>query len=138
MVTMIGSDTLSRFLKAAEGRPFQWAPPHHDCLSWLADWVAVRRGVDPARSWRGSYRTERGAIRILKREGGAIALLDKALLPLGITRTDVPGRGDIGVIKTPEGAVGVIVLDGSTAALGRGGLMIRRIDLLRPVAAWAM
>lgn len=128
---MLTSDTLSVFLKAASERPFSWGS--HDCLMWLADWIVVARGIDPAADWRGRYRSAFAAARILKRRGGAIGHLDACLRPFGIARTETAARGDIAVLVAPEGKMGGIVLGRSVAVVGEAGLRVRRLPI---VAAW--
>jgi hypothetical protein len=129
-------DGLGDFLRAASRRDFSWGD--HDCCMWLADWVALRRGADPAAGWRGRYTTPLGAARIIKRRGGLVAHLEGCLAPLGIERTDEPGRGDIAVVGAAEGDCGAIVI-GSTVALVpllQPGIIVRPRSVAPIIAAW--
>lgn len=128
------TDALYDFLRSASRREFIWGS--WDCCMWLADWVALQRGADPAAGWRGHYHTPLGAARIIKRRGGLVAHLDDCLAPLGIERTDDPGRGDIAAVAASEGESGAIVL-GSTVALLQGpGLIVRHTSIAPIMAAW--
>lgn len=107
---------------------------------WLADWVALQRGTDPAAGWRGHYRTPLGAARIIKRRGGLVAHLDGCLAPLGIECTDIPSRGDIAVVGAVEGNCGAIVL-GSTVALVpllKPGIVVRPRSAAPVIVAWSI
>lgn len=134
MLMLVGTDPLTLYLKAAAERPFQWG--EHDCLKgFLSGWVALKRGVEPGAEW--SYRTEREARAILKEAGGAVAHLDRCMKPLGIERTKAPKRGDIAIVKAPEGEMGAILFGSeSTASLFKRGLLIRRSAPI--LAAWSI
>lgn len=131
MAAILSTDPLRDFLRAAAERPFSWG--EHDCLMWLAEWVGQQRGFDPAANWRGRYRTAMGATRILRRRGGAVAHLDLCLAPFGVRRTREPRRGDIAVVRAPEGDTGGIVLGHGVATFGAGSLFVRPLPV---VAAW--
>lgn len=52
-----------------KGRPFDWKT-QHDCGPGLVGaLVRAMTGEDVAKRWRGTYRTERGALRVMRREG---------------------------------------------------------------------
>ena len=135
---ILGTDPLSAFLRAASGRPFSWG--EHDCLMWLADWIEARRGLDPAAEWRGRYRSERGAMRIVAEAGGMVEHVARVVEPHGIMRTKEPKRGDIAVTDTPDGHMGAIVMKGTTAALARGPMpvLIRKVTVAPIIAAWSL
>lgn len=101
-------DALYQFIRNGARRSFQYG--QWDCLLRLAAWTEFVTGKDAAAPWRGRCSSEWGAARILRREGGMIALLEKAYAPLGYVRTDHPQRGDIAVVDTPSGPTGAIVL----------------------------
>jgi hypothetical protein len=112
----------------------------------LADWVLLKHGFDPAARWRGSYDDEAGAQRVVENEGGTLALLDKALLPHGISRTRSPISGNICIVKAPtqrtDGgsvtrATGALCLSSNLRAVMSVdiGLVIAELPL---VAAWSV
>lgn len=122
---------LVSYLRAASARPFVWG--EHDCLLWLGEWVAAQRGSNPAQSFCGRYRTRLGAMRIVKRHGGMVELLDRTLLPLGFRRTEECEPGDIAVVAAPEGEMGAIVTGSFMALRGVNSIFYRRLPVL---AAW--
>jgi hypothetical protein len=131
---LVGADPLTEFLRSAAQRGFSWG--EHDCLLWLADWIEDRRGVDAAGLLRGSYRTALEAQRLVKREGGLVALIDQRMAPLGIARTDQPQRGDIAIVDGPENRMGALILDGASARLFEGGIVVTPLPITPVVAAW--
>lgn len=55
--------------------PFEWGS--NDCCIFAADAVREITGIDHAADVRGSYRTERGAARVLAQLGGVAELAAK-------------------------------------------------------------
>jgi hypothetical protein len=80
-----------------------------DCLMALANIYMAALGVDPAAAWRGRYRTERGARRLMGK-GGVLKATTKGAGSVGWRRI-APAKalpGDLGVARTVNGAAGVI------------------------------
>lgn len=97
-----------------------------DCCLWLADWVMeCRGGPDPVARWRGHYSTELGCARLLKREGGMVALVHSAAATAMLAATNDPRPGDIGLVwgMTPRGLgdIGAIKTANGWAMLKHGG-----------------
>jgi hypothetical protein len=90
--------TLPEYLAALARKRFAYG--ESDCLMILADWVRIRRGVDPAADVRGIYRDEAGCRAVLIARGGLVRCIERALAPLGIGRTATPRHGDIGLVRT--------------------------------------
>ena len=143
---LLGADPLSQFLNRAAAIPFAWG--RHDCLLWLADWIAERRGLDPASELRGKYSTMLQAARIVREAGGVARLVDISTRALGLSRA-MPGapnawkRGDIAVVAVGgEGgqhfgnAAGAILLGGSAALICEAGLVMPRLADVDVIAAW--
>ncbi len=61
---------LNDAIKAAQGRPFSWG--EFDCCLFAADCAMAVCGLDPAKPYRGKYKTEAGAKRQLKRVSGSL------------------------------------------------------------------
>lgn len=61
---------LSDVIKAALGRPFSWG--EFDCCLFAADCAVAVCGVDPAEQYRGKYKTETGAKRLIKKNHGSL------------------------------------------------------------------
>jgi hypothetical protein len=90
---------LTAFLRRAAGEPFRFG--EWDCAMTLANWVREVSGEDPAPMLRGRYRTRLGWMRIVKREGGLVALVGALAFGAGMKPTDRPAPGDVGVVEVP-------------------------------------
>jgi hypothetical protein len=126
-------DDLSRFIRAATERSICWG--EWDCLMFVASWVRERRGDDPAQPWRGRYRSEFGAARMMLEQGGMVPLMALGLGAIGMQRTNDPKRGDVAVVNGAEGETGAIILGVNSASIGHRGLFVRRAPI---VAAWSV
>ena len=85
---------LAAQVEAVRSRPFEWG--QHDCATWAAEVRLAMTGQDAAAAWRGRYRSERGALRTLRRlgfqtmEAGVTGVLSDPLpTPLLAQRGDV-------------------------------------------------
>lgn len=90
---------LGDYLAGAARKPFVWGA--HDCSLWVADWVALRAGYDPAEPYRGRYTTARGCARLITRAGGLVALWGRALAALQSIQCAEPG--DVGIVHLRRG-----------------------------------
>lgn len=133
------TDALADFLRRDARRSFAWG--ECDCLIRLADWGMHLTGQDAAAPWRGRCSSALGAARILKREGGIVAVVNKAFASLGFLRTERAGRGDIAIVEAREGMTGAIVLAESEEGMAlvsmpRFGAL--RVARARLVGAWTL
>jgi hypothetical protein len=87
---------LGDYLAAAATRPFDYG--HQDCCTFPADWVLLRRGVDPMANLRGRYASEEEAQEIIEDAGGLVAIWTRELDAAGIGSVATAREGDIGVI----------------------------------------
>jgi len=90
---------LSEVIKAALERPFSWG--EFDCCLFAADCALAVCGTDPAQAYRGTYKTEAGAKRALKKNHGSL----EAAWDACFTRV-APAfiqRGDIAMYEAPGG-----------------------------------
>ena len=77
--------------------PFAWG--QHDCCLFVCDAIQAMTGHDPAAGLR-TYRTERGALRVLKRHGGVAGVADARLGPrVPVLAAQV---GDAGLVTLDE------------------------------------
>lgn len=90
---------LSAFLRAMARASFAWGAC--DCSLVMSDWCRLRRGVDPAASFRGRYRTRLGALRHVRRLGGFEATARTVMAGAGFVTTDAPLVGDVGLVAHP-------------------------------------
>jgi hypothetical protein len=132
------SERLGEFMEVAGRTPFAWG--RHDCLLHPADWCRVAAGVDPAADFRGRYKTELGARRILKREGGLLELAAGQMRAAGLPAVDLAEirAGDVGVVRAPRpngelAHVGAVFTGTLWMALGVRGLVFAGFI---PDAAW--
>lgn len=126
---------LAPFLYRAWRTPFAWG--RFDCILLLADWSAAIGAEDPAAAYRGRYKTELGAARIIRRAGGLAPLIDREFVRW--TRAAVARAGDVGLVEaqTPNGLslVGGLCLGDRWAVLARSGLTVAGF---RPAAVWSV
>lgn len=127
--------SLADFLARAARTPF--ALGEFDCCLWLADWIALNRGIDPAAHLRGRYSTALGYRRLARKAGGMAALVGSCVEPAGLRLTGAPKPGDIGVVRavTTDGLhdVGAICTIRGWASLSPAGLLVGPTT---PLAAW--
>lgn len=114
---------LADWLAREGARPVVWGI--NDCCLFVADWVAAVTGRDPGAAWRGTYRGERAAHRILSRGGGLLAVVAPSFDGVGLARTTDPLTGDIGVVVAP-------------VAFRHGRLVERPVAAVRVGRLWAV
>ncbi|WJN52142.1 DUF6950 family protein [Pseudomonas asiatica] len=90
---------LSEVIKAALERPFSWG--EFDCCLFAADCAVAVCGTDPAEAYRGTYKTEAGAKRALKKRHGSLeAAWDACFARVAPAFIQ---RGDIAMYEAPGG-----------------------------------
>jgi hypothetical protein len=94
---------LAQAIEDARCRPFAWGT--HDCATW-AFGVAARLRGDQAPKWAGTYKTDAGAVRRLKREGLALEDMGSAILGASLPSPLMAWRGDV---VFADGAYGVCI-----------------------------
>jgi hypothetical protein len=132
---------VSDFLLQSSQRRFQWGVC--DCCLFLADWIAWRDGIDPARHLRGTYASERAMRRLLLAAGGIEAVVADCARRAGLVPTSSPIAGDVGLVRCAIGywrgrgilvPVGAICVGGGRWAIKpQRGLLI---DKFPPIRAW--
>lgn len=87
--------------------PFRWGKD--DCLIALADIYRSVIGIDLAAAYRGRYRSEKGAARVLGRRGvpGALAGAARRMGYVSVPQARAK-TGGLGMAATPGGPTGVI------------------------------
>ncbi|WP_370267409.1 hypothetical protein [Nioella sp.] len=102
---------------AAAGRE-RFVPGQHDCALFASGALAAMTGVDLAAPYRGRYTTERGGIRILRKDG----YRDHVALAAAHLRARADGEralpGDLAVIATENGPALGVVQGASVYVLG--------------------
>ncbi len=101
---------LAEFVVSARHRAFQWG--EFDCCSMPCEVALKITGVDPWAHFRGRYRTERGAARVIRRAGGFVPMIEKIMSDYPEVPVSFARRGDILLALDAE-----IVEPGSDAML---------------------
>lgn len=83
---------LNEHIAEAYRHQFEWGK--RDCALWCADWVWKATGRDLGAEWRGKYKTENGAAKLMRKKGyhGVEAIADRHLLSCPV---NLAQRGDI-------------------------------------------
>jgi len=130
---------LNNYLDDALDTPWEYGS--HDCALFAFGALKAMGGVDLGEPWRGKYKTERGALGVMKRFGGAD--VEECMVKLGVDNelTEIDPafaqRGDITVCPTEEGpALGIVSLDGRFMAVATKpkGFMLHPI--FNAIKAW--
>jgi hypothetical protein len=120
---------LSGYLQGAAARRFELGT--FDCCLFLADWIALKRGTDPAAAWRGRYRQIADVPAMLP-------LIKRLARGAGLQPTLQPAPGDVALVSIAGGPVtGAIVTARGFVVLAAGGGLscARRARLVR---AWTI
>jgi len=132
---------LGEVIRAAAGKPFEWG--NHDCALFACNAVLAMTGEDPAKSFRGKYKTKRGAYGALKRfaGGGLKETFRKLAKQFGFIELDNAAfakRGDVVLIGTPDGdALAVVDLTGRHClVVSEKGLITKPLSLA--TIAWTI
>ena len=121
---------LNDYIAAARAAEFVWG--RNDCALWAAGWVLECTGLDLVTAWKGKYKTETGARRLIAKRGysGLEAIADDGLNP---TPVPLARRGDM--VQHPQGPLGLC--NGRLSHfLTDGGVL--EIETLACVRAWAV
>jgi hypothetical protein len=115
-------------IEKARKAPFSWA--EHNCALWSADVVLAMTGVDYAAEFRAKVKTEKSALRFLKKKSLKAIVSDRLQeIPLKMAQ-----RGDV-VLMTSNGLEALGICLGELAAfITKDGLTFYPID--RAVCAW--
>lgn len=61
---------LNKELEKAQKNPFKWGC--HDCVTWASNCILAMTGVDCMENLRGTYRSQNGALKRIKKMGGTL------------------------------------------------------------------
>lgn len=124
---------LHEFLRVDRGTPFR--PGKHDCAMWVAKWVHLRTGRDPARGWRGKYRTLAAGERLAKAQGydGHVGVVTEELVEIPPAMARI---GDLAIVRGDiDDALGIVTGE-RVSVLRPDGL--GSVDLTKAVRAWRL
>lgn len=127
------NNSLESYLRTVVSEPFIWGQT--DCCVFLAEWILWKHAVDLASGFLSLYSSQRGAQRLIKQEGGLLAILDKSLLPAGFPRTKAPMEGDAGLVETQLGETAAIRTQTGWVCKSPGGLIAAAFPV---IASWKL
>ncbi|MDH0749535.1 hypothetical protein N5D61_24730 [Pseudomonas sp. GD03842] len=120
---------LNEVIKAALERPFSWGD--FDCCLFAADCAVAVCGVDPASAYRGKYKTEAGAKRLIKKNHGSLEAAWDACFSR--VQPAFIQRGDIALYESPNGrGIAVFWANEYWSTTDNG---VARVDC-KPIAVW--
>jgi hypothetical protein len=112
---------LAAWLSTVRKTPFKEG--RHDCALFAAGAVQAMTGTDLAAAFRGRYRTTRGGLRVLRREGFADHI-DLAARHFDEIAPSAAQPGDLVAVQTPEGLALGVVQGAAAYVPGRDGLAL--------------
>lgn len=126
---------LGVYLWEAARKPWKWG--EHDCCAFVAAWVRLNGHADPMAFIRGSYDSERSALRRIAEGGGLVPLWARGMADAGLKECADLRAGDAGIIPTIESdgtrEVAAIFTGERWAALAHRGLVC---EPATPLRAW--
>ena len=117
---------LADFLEQRKDMPFEWGK--HDCCLFVCDWVERVIGIDIAVDFRGQYKTEKGAFKLLFKRGlNDVESIFNARLNPEIPRY-YARRGDLALVKHNGELVGGIIQINTVVCVGEDALIYLPIE----------
>lgn len=132
MADLLMNNALADYLRLGAEMPFAWG--ESDCVLWVANWIVMRCGIDPAVDLRGRYSTALSATRLLTAEGGVESCVARRCDPI-LQRTSAPNDEDVGLVDTAVGAMGAIHVRGRWAVKTKDGVTIMYVP---QIMAWSL
>lgn len=120
---------LYAFIEGRRDRAHEYGK--NDCCLFIADWLKLKTGHDPAKGLR-RYRSEKGAQRIIAKHGGTLL----ALLTERLGEPDRPLTAKTGDVVYGDGGEGVacgIVVGHGVAFVGAKGIVMRSLSCIQAV-----
>lgn len=127
-------EALASYLRGTARRPFRVGV--HDCALFIADWLWLVTGTDPAAALRGRYRTPEEAAA-LHTWCGLPGTVSRCVRGLGMRLTRTPAIGDVGVVVAGDRLVGAIRTAKGWAMHADYGVLHLSAST-RVVAAWSL
>jgi len=134
---MTRAELLQQHVEAVEGKPVVWG--ESDCTSWPASWVELATGRKVPRL--GAYTSLDEAHALIDEAGGLDVLWTRALAEADVFSTPVyaAALGDVGIVETTFGKVGVIFAqDGVALWRAETGTALLRPRARNIVKIWAL
>lgn len=124
---------LAVFLASKERAPFAWGK--NDCCQFVSAWLCELTGDNLSEPF-GGYTSALGAARVLKANGGILALADAAFAARGwpVVPVALARRGDVVAGKTDGGLMLGVCSGADSAFAGKTGIILH--PTLASVRAW--
>lgn len=120
---------LAEYIKENESKAFEWGA--FDCCMFAAECCKIVSGIDPASSYRGKYKTEMGAKRVIKNGHGSLeSILDSHYERININFLQ---RGDVCTMTSEYGKAVAVYFGGDWWGTTDTG--VKRINCT-PEAIW--
>lgn len=120
---------LAKYIKDHGSTPFEWGA--FDCCLFVSTCCEIVCGIDPAKDYRGTYKTEIGAKRaIIRRHGSIEKAYDHFFSRVDINHIQ---RGDICMLENQYGTAVAVWFAGEWWSTTDTG--VQRIEC-EPLAAW--
>lgn len=128
------SQRVAALIRDRARRPFAWGV--NDCAIFAADAVLAATGQDLALTFRGRYRSRRGAGHVLRAHGWAsLEELGDAVLPRS---TERPRRGDVVLYAGRNGNFLGVVWSAGVAGPDDTGVRLWPLDQDAILATWSV
>lgn len=134
---MTRAELLQQHVEAVEGHPVVWG--ESDCTTWPAAWI--ERATGRKVPMLGAYSTLDDAHRLIDEAGGLDVLWTRALAQVEIFSAPIydAALGDVGIMRTSTGNVGVIfAADGTALWRAESGTAVIRPRAKNIVKVWAL
>lgn len=124
-------EALLAFIESRHSTPYKWGRRGNDCISFGAYAVKALTGHHWLRKL--TWKDERSALRVLKREGGVEAAIDKRWerIPPSMAQ-----RGDIAGVPDERFGIHPMIVEGETL-VGPGGKGNKRLPRRAMTIAWS-
>lgn len=123
---------LEAFLAQRRAQPFAWGI--NDCCTFAADAVQAITGQDPAPAGLRAHRTEKQALRALRRHGGVVGIATDAMGPPA--PVSLACVGDVVVVPAGVGDRHCLAIVNGTVALMPSSRGLFAVGLDRALGAW--
>lgn len=124
-------DRLAAHVEEWRNKSFQWG--RHDCAMFCALGEKAMCGDTRFADYVGHYESPKGSARLLRRLGNG-DLAENVAQRLPEVPPEQAGRGDVGLIDTPDGDALSLIIGDKVAAMGKDGLVFLPRDAVK--RAW--
>lgn len=110
----------------------------HDCCAFPAAWCIENGWPDPMAEWRGVYASEAEAEGLIGDAGSLLALFSAGMDSAGLSETDDPQVGDVGVVSLLGEEAGAIFTGKRWAFAADRGIAAASIEPVAILRCWSV